>query len=734
MEVKDALEMLDEYQTYWRDIYELAKEDAEFVTASDQWKPAARKYREERGQPCLTINLLPQYTHQVSNQIRQNTPSIKILPGDKIASIPTAKVMKGLIRNIEYRSGADEVYDTASEHSVDRSIGFIRVDHDYISYNSELQELLIKRVQNPLAVWIDPSSVQCDGRDAMGAIAVEEITKAKFEKKYPGKDFASFEVGAVADGRRNTITIGEIFIKEEDREAGTCTIKRYIVSGADILEETIFPGEYIPIVPVYGQESWIGNKRHLLSLIRNAKDPQRRYNHWASVESEILSKAGVAPFVSAVGQTEDFEDAWMKPGSEDMLRYKQFDIDGNPAPRPERMMPAPVPVAIINAMQGAKEDIKAAMGLYDASVGDKSNETSGVAIDARKEQGNVATFHFADNLNRSIQQVGRILVSAIPMIYDSARILQIIDDEDEPQLVGVNGEQMQKGQEEPHNLTQGKYDVRVSTGPSYTSKRQEASAFMSEVIKANPELIGVAGDLIFKNMDIVGADALSARLRKTIPKELTAEEDAKKDGQQPPDPEKMQMQQVIEQLQGQIQQMMPEIEGKQAEMQMKGMEVQGNQAAKQAEIQLKQQEMQMKYELESRKLENEGIKLQMEAEKLQLEREKMMIAAQPQPEQQKAQPTGIKLDTTGFQFMKTPEQEAMEASAAEESAMKEMEERARKDEELAIAHQERMAVIQALMSIAQGVETLNQKVGQPMQVVRDPNTGMITGGAPVTIN
>jgi hypothetical protein len=630
------------------------------------------------------------------------------------------------------------------------------VNHDYVSPDSFLQHILIERVQNPLSCWIDPTSVECDGGDAKGAIIIDSITKRDFEKKY-GKDksFKSFEVGSANsdDAKKDTINIAEIFVldyetsEKQQNEDGSITdveeaggflgvfskkpaakktrklrkpvVRRYIFSGADKLEESVFPCKYIPIIPVYGQEIWVDGKRNLISLIRNAKDPQRRYNHWASIEAEILDKSPMAPWLAEAGVVEDFPEDYADPDSSVVIRYRSKDLEGNPASPPQRVQMAGVPSGIINAMQGAYEDIKRAMGLYDASVGQKSNETSGIAIEARQNQGDIATFHFPDNLARSVTQVGRVIISMIPQIYDTAQVIQIVDDEENTKFIGVNGATTQE-QDMLYMLTEGQYDVVVTTGRSYASRTQEGSAKLGEIISADPAMMGVFGDLWARGLDIPYAEQLAERIKKTIDPKLLVEQQKG----QPVDPEKEMMAAQMEQMQAQLQEVMPIVEGKQQEAQ-----------AKQAELGLKQQEMQMKYELESRKLELEQQKLQLEAQKMQ------MGAIDKQEER------ALKLDTTGFQFMRTPEEEArltsesereamereMKAMQDEESAYAEMEEKARKEEERAMERQERLAVIQALMSISEGVSALNQRVGQPMQVMRD-STGSIIGAAPMSVN
>lgn len=716
MDASEALKLLEQAKTYWFDIYQAAKDDLRFSIGQDHWSDRERTDRGNR--PCLVVNELTQYINQVVNDERQNTPSINVIPVGEGSDIETAKVYKGLIRNIEYRSGADEVYDTAGEYAVTCSIGFIRVDHDYVSDDSFEQELLIKRVQNPLTTYIDPASIECDGRDAEWAISLDTIGKERFEELYPEREFTSFDPKPT-DQRADTITIGEVFkkeyktvdkqmaedgslvdyIKEDDntekkktkRKLKQVIIRRYKFNGdGDPLEESIFPGKYIPIVPVYGKEVWVDGDRHILSLIRQSKDAQRRLNHWVSKETEILSLAPIAPVMAPVGSTEDFPE-WGNPyGGDTILRYKMKDASGNPLDKPERLMPPTPPAGFINAMQGAKENIKETMGLYNASLGAKSNETSGVAIQKRQQEGDTATFHFGDNRNRSITQVGRIIVSAAPEVYDTDRVLQIMGEEDEPKLVGVNGAQMQQGQEVEHDLRKGQYDVRVTTGASYTTKRQEAAALLGDMVKANPQLMGVVGDLLFKNMDIAGAEAIAARVKKTIPPNLLEDEEG--------DPEKQQMVQTIQALQQQLDQ-------KDAELQSK----QGDGQAKLAETELKAQELQFKKVEQELKMQADVAKNKIEQQKLELENKKLNIELMK---------VGQTVNETG-EIIDSPK----EVAAQEQESGQRM------------ALLDGIGGVQSLLSAlveqtavqTQAITQQTEVMAQPMQVIRE--NGVIVGAA-----
>lgn len=748
MDVKEAKELFQKAKTYWGEIYDALREDVRFSIGLDHYTDAEKK---RYGDDCMIVPVLPQFIHQVVNDMRQNTPSINVLPGEgNDADAETAKIFKGLIRNIEYKSNADEVYDTASEYSVRGGLGFALVDHDYIDESSFLQELKLRRVHNPLSIYLDPSYVQCDGSDAEYGFILDKINKKDFERKYPGKLFMSFDADKEAKGDEQ-ITIAELFLKTysksevalldngevvpygekiqavSKREIRKVTIKRIKYSGDDVLEETTFPGKYIPIIPFHGEEVWDDGKRNLLSLIRLAKDAQRRVNKWAMKESQILDMAPIAPVQAPFGSIEDFKKEWDSPDDTMVMRYRQTDAAGNLLNKPERLPPPPVPTGIINAMQGAKENVKEALGMYNASIGQKSNAISGVAYDAQKLEADVATLHFPDNRNRSITQIGRILVCAIPEVYDTPRVIQIIGEEETPQTVAINGETPVPGQEQEYDLRKGRYQVRVVTGASYTTKRQEAATLLGDILAKQPDAFKIFGDLYFKNLDVAGADAIASRVRKIIPKELTAEEDAKENGQEAPDPEKMQMAQIIEQLQMQMQQLAAELESKQGDQQLKAGELQ----IKQQELQIKEAELQLKA-TQSQQPQSTALEVEKQAFDQQVKERELalkeaefqlkVMQAQQQPAEQEAKPVGIKLDTTGFQMMKTPEQEAMDA----ERERVELEDAERERTEKAVKDEQTMAVITTLTAIAAQLNKLTSEVSQPKTVIRDEN-GLIAG-------
>jgi hypothetical protein len=314
-----------------------------------------------------------------------------------------------------------------------------------------------------------------------------------------------------------------------------CWVK---TNGYEVLEKRDWAGKYIPIVRVVGNEFEVDGQIYVSGLVRNAKDAQRMYNYWVSQEAEMLALAPKAPFIGYGGQFEGYETQW-KTANTTNWPYLEVNPDvtdgaGGSLPLPQRAQPPMASSGLLQAKSGASEDIKAATGQYNASLGMGGNERSGKAILARQREGDVGTYHYVDNLARAIRYVTRQLVDMIPKIYDTQRIARIIGEDGETDMAKIDPSQEmpvkkivdQQGIEidKIYNPNVGKYDVVVTTGPSYSTKRQETREEMANLLQGNPQLWAVAGDLFVKNMDWPGADELAKRLAKTIDPKLMGDD------------------------------------------------------------------------------------------------------------------------------------------------------------------------------------------------------------------
>lgn len=550
----------------------MAIEDLKFKSG-EQWPESIKADRTSEKRPCLTINKMKTFVHQVTNDQRQNRPQINVSPvGDK-SDPNTAKMLKGLIRQIERQSNADVAYDTGFDSAVSNGWGYWRVLTEYEGEDSFDQVIRIGRIRNPFRVYLDPDHQEPDGSDAKWGFISDLIPRTEFEESYPKADAIAWDQGAMGDEYKNWNTqshvrIAEYFyfetktrklvqllnghvgfddelaesIKEEiaanpdmvaeTREVSARMLKWCKLTAKDILEENEWPGKWIPLVKVIGDEVDVEGKVQLAGLIRDAKDAQRMYNYWVTSETELISLAPKAPWLMEEGQVEGHEQRWKSANQKSYpyLLYKGTSISGKPAPPPQRQQFAGPPSGIVQAKISAAQDMQATTGIrFDATLQERTYDESGRALRELKRVGDLGNFHYIDNLARSLRHTGRILIDLIPKIYDTHRVLTILREDDseeriqiEPSLGTPHSEkQGPDGRvQKLYNPKLGNYEVVVTIGPSFATKRAEAADSMLQFMKVVPQAAQIVGDLIAKNMDWPGAEEISSRLASMLPPQL----------------------------------------------------------------------------------------------------------------------------------------------------------------------------------------------------------------------
>jgi len=589
--IKECVAAYKKAEEAFRHNKETALDDVKFALLSEQWHEQDKTARENDGRPCLTFNKLVAHLRQIVNDARQNKPAIIVHPVDDDADPETAEVYSGLIRNIEVSSNADIAYDTAIQQSASGGFGFMRVNIDYTHDDSFDKDIKIERIVNQLSVTPDSDSTSADGSDWNKCWVTDRIPKDEFTARYPEAqkvnwedDYGHCDFDAIND---DGVWICEYWVREEVskvillfsdgtildadeledpdmalilqayglQEKDRRTVKshkvtQYIMSGAETLETNEWAGKYIPIIPVWGDEVIIEGKKYYLSAIHNSKDAQRNYNFWRSVSTESVSDNSKTPYIGEEGSFID-PHKW---ASSNRVKYANLEYKKG-SPPPQKQPYAGIPSGAIQEALNSADDIKATMGMYDASLGAQGNETSGRAIMARQREGDVSTFHFIDNMSRSIRHLGKIVIDLIPKVYTGERIIRVLGEDGKvPQNVKIGQAQQQEmegGEDKEreglnlarvYDLSVGRYDIVVDSGPSFATKRQEAATQMTEMVRAFPQLMQVAGDILASNMDWPGADELAKRMKTMLPPQL-----------QEKNPEIMQMQQQMQTMQQQAQ-------------------------------------------------------------------------------------------------------------------------------------------------------------------------------------
>ena len=604
---EEALEQFEQSQEVWEENQRRYEQDVKFARMGEQWDDNDAERRRQDGRPMLTVNRLPSFIRQVSNDARQNKPQIKVMPQDSSGDPNTAEVLNGLIKNIENISKADLAYDTAIDCAASGGMGYFRVDVDYSDADTFDMDIRINRILNPLTVYPDANSTAADSSDWNYCFITEMMPLDEFEVAYPDADPIDFNAGSYTDREAlwfedKSVRLAEYWCRKQEeydihqldtgdvvtdemldemqdtldamgiqvvktRKSTKSVVKRYVLNGQEILETDEWEGSFIPVIPVWGEEVYHEGERHFYSLIHFAKDAQRMYNYWRTTTTELVALAPKAPWIGPAGSFDTDLQNWQVANTE-TLPFLEYDGDVPPQRQPF----AGPPAGALQEALNASDDMKSVMGLHDASMGAQSNEISGVAISKRVREGDTSTFHFIDNMSRAIRHAGIVILDLIPHIYSQDRVLRIIGQDEQPQTVRVNAPFQSKEEMLPdhakdqmeainsvYDLRVGKYDVVVKAGPSYTTQREEARNSMIALLQAFPQAAQVTGDLVVESMDWPNADAFAKRLKAILPPGVIDEAQ---------DPQAAALANQVKEMDAVIQQLMAGREAKMAEIQV----------------------------------------------------------------------------------------------------------------------------------------------------------------------
>ena len=640
-----------------------AKEAIKF-RALDQWPETLRRMREDPNQkggprPCPVLDKTNQYVRQVVNEMRMNRPGIKVRPVDDKADPEVAEAFSGIIRQIEDSSNADIAYTTAGEQAVDGGFGYLRLLTEYCDQDSFDQQIKICEIKNRFSVLLGPHT-KGTGEDAEYGFIFEDVPKAEFKRKYPKSEPSDFERKEYADWygedsvrvaeyikiekTSRTIVLldsGETMPKDEyemnlrgataagieppqvvkERESDCIKVCWYKLSANAVLERGELAGKRLPIFKVVGNEIVTEDgKSRQSGMIEAGMDAQRLHNYAHAKFIEAVALAPLAPFTAAAGQTEKHPE-WQNANtaSYGVLTYDVVDVNGQPLPPPQRQPMAGIPAGWQQLLMNTGNGIEGAFGMYGASVGGPSRERSGIALGEQKEQGQVTNYHYVDNLSRAVASLGALLIEWIVCYYDTRRATRILGDDKQAQLIFLDPEQEVPYQElacdgkvcKSYNLGVGRYDVTVSSGPSFLTKREEASKFAMELTRADPTLLQKAGDKIFRLFDVYGMDDIAERLKMFLPPEVQNAEN--KDKRQDPKVAAgmMQVKAAMEEVQARAQQM------QEAEMQLK--ELAANTTADKAALDAERTRLESERKVFKAEVERAMAQLELKAMKLQKE-------------------------------------------------------------------------------------------------------------------
>lgn len=534
----------------------LARDDIAFA-AGDQWDPQVARWRAQDMRPMLTIDRIEAAVSLIVGQQKANDLEIKVAlksanqrdfrSVDGQATMAYHDVLAGLVREIQQRSSFDSVMSTAFEHMVVCGLGAWTVDTEYAPGLTFDQQMLIRKVINPLSVYPDVAARWM--RLPRYTHIVETMTADEYRAKFGEQALGGFAGDVQSSSTRDGVMLSQWYTVEQqmvpivlvrdplgnvqtlrkdelkklcqcgaqfevirEREYSENTVYRRLINGSEVLEETKWPGRLLPVVTLFGVETVHDGEINWRGIVRKAKDPQRVYNLYRSAVAEMMGAAPKSPWMVTDEMIRDYEDEWAAAtiGNKPYMRFR-------PDPRlpggvPQRNQLA-YPSGFAQEAMIAADDIKATTKVWDASLGARSNETSGSAIRARQSESSMGNYWFADALINAVEYTGHVIIDAIPGVYDNSRDIMIRKRDGEQVEIRINTD-------ESNSIDRVEAGIEVTTGPAFSTQRQEAASAMTELARVAPEMMKIGGDIWIRNQDWPGADELADRVKKTIPPQL----------------------------------------------------------------------------------------------------------------------------------------------------------------------------------------------------------------------
>ena len=595
--------------------------DAQFING-DQWPQGISEQR--KGRVKLTINKMLAFLDQIDGDLRQNKQAVKISASDSHSDKDTASIIEGLVRYIERKSKAARVYAYAGTHIALSGRGAWRVLTDYVDETTFTQEIYVQRIRDAFSVYYDPGAVQEDKQDGRYFFIVEDIPKSTFKAEYKREplDFSLGDSSHVNWMNDDTVRVAEYFYK---KEVGTKrlflladgSVKAYVPEGMPIIRERNIPiheiwwvkvdgngvlegpqkiaGTMFPVVLIWGKELCINGKTEVRGIARHAKDSQRMYNYWRSAHTELVALAPKQPYIIPDTVLGPHKATWDNAANEN-YPYLLYSPDmNNQNLRPYKEQPTMPSPGMIQEIQLADTDLRDTVGMHKAALGMSSNETSGVAISKRQTETDTGQYAYIDNVLSGIQTSGHIIVNMIPDVYDMEGTIRILGEDAKEQLINLGEQNIPS---KIYDLSIGKYDVAIDTGPSYATQRDELVQKLQALLPSLPQnQIAVITDILFESMDMPKANDIAERLKKLLPEGMlnedeivrTDEERAKAEQQKQQQEQQEQMIQQLEQMKLQTEQMKLQSEQAQSQMDTKIAELK----VQQEELKLQQKEVEL---------------------------------------------------------------------------------------------------------------------------------------------
>lgn len=591
--IKKLTEKRDNWYNYFNQHIQRARNFLTFLYV-DQWEWNIRQAREALGKPTLSCDKIVPIINGILGEFRDNTPALSVRGLDENIQQDQIDWRTDLIRQIHFSSRADVQYQNTLKNCLETGWGGLRVSIEFENANTFDQCIKIHAIRDYQTAFWDAAAQLSDKSDGDYCGWYDLVSKDDFELAYPDiqapqgsgnnyffradvedlilvtniyiKEYYQKTIAMLSDGNEMELDAAKeeiekredliMKIEEENiyslfmdqiqpieiiqtRKVLDYKLKYYRLIDNAILAESEWPGKILPIIYVEGNSTTIDAEQIPISYIQGVIDVQKFNNYVYSQIVESIVKSRKEQWIGTEKNFENRNDIWRNADQVQGPLIANYDPNYG---MPQRFDPTSFDPALLNALNTSNQEIGAILGRYDESRGNETNAQSGVAIDKRQRASNMPVNMYIDNVQRGIEQVGKIILELLPAVYSTPnRLVATQDAKGNTNTIRLNQQtgafqQSENGDYEEvikNDVSKGKYDIEVRVDGSYDQQRLDALNTLMQFAQVFPPMASLLPDLMAKNSGLEDAQVLVERAQTLLPPNIQAMEK----GQPPPPPQ-----------------------------------------------------------------------------------------------------------------------------------------------------------------------------------------------------
>jgi len=617
----------------------------------EQWEDFVKKMYD--GRPQYTFDQTKPTVSGIWAEMAMNDYAAKVDPVGEGATEDQANLRNDILRAIYSQSAFDDTSTKVGKKGIIGGFGAVKIRAGFIG-ESFYQDIIIDYVPDAhRRVWFEAGSELQTREDAnhvhvLSANISQEEAKRRWGKR---RTYVSVDDDRQHEEEykpKDRITIGEVFYKRFyqkdiyliDDETNTVTddagLKRMgIEKGSKAILGTrsarcfdVYSRKYdgknwlgeakktafklLPVVPMYAYFDVNDGKVMFEGAIARIIDACRVFNYSESrkVEESVLAmRQKLAVDDRVIGQySDEFTNINRDPravipfdgAAADKIKHAfgPMQTIGGAAPNP----------AVTEISNDMLRNVQISTGRANAI--DQVANDSDYRADLRESMGSVGTFEYYKGYKVFLEQVMKVCLGAVPIVYDTRRKLTRMDEAGQTSEVEVNS--VDATGNILNDLTVGKFTSTVSISDNMESRKAQANDGIISLAQFDPSIVTRNTDILASNMSAPGMDLVADRERERL-------------FQQGAIPQDQLTEKEIEAVQAQANQPPPPdpatiiAQAEQTKVQAEALRAQAELELKQLELNGKQQVEAVKLELQKSKQDYDNLLKAVQAEKLSTE-------------------------------------------------------------------------------------------------------------------